>query len=119
MKYLDLVSFFYYENLLRKRTSTTLDFQSCLSAYSLLEIHARFFHVKKSTSSIFTMTQSPSIVPVLINCQKICCSGSNPFVAKGSVVLIQVFGTQVRDDEKFLDYLSACRSCCLSVQPCW
>ena len=44
---------------------------------------------------------------------------SNPFVAKGSVALIQAFGTQVRDEERFLDYRSACRSFCPSVQHCW
>lgn len=44
---------------------------------------------------------------------------SNPFVAKGSVALIQAFGTQVRDEERFLDYRSACRSFCPSVQHWW
>lgn len=68
----------------------------------------------KFTSSIFTVAQSPSIVLVLINYQKHVLF--NPLVAKGSIVLIQAFGTQVRDEEKFHVYLSACRSLCPSVQ---
>ena len=72
----------------------------------------------KFTSSIFTVAQSPSIVPVLINCQKIPLFCSNSFVAKGDVILIQAFGTQVRDKERFHVHLSACRSFCPSVQHC-
>ena len=44
---------------------------------------------------------------------------SNPLEAQGSVVLIQTFGTQVRDEERFRVYKGACRSFCPSVQHCW